>query len=244
MKIKTNNATHGRELSVEFRQSAFTLVEMIIAIGVAALVLIAVSTVLFTSLNLREATSDMVDAETPVDSAVEIIKHDLQNCVTPTNGTSRVLSGGFRAGNIMSAGISDPVAIEMFTATGALSDSQPWGDIQRVSYELKNPTDSSQAGKDLYRSVMRNLLPVSTVGVSDQLILSGVASVKFTCYDGAQWNNTWDTTSLTAIETNLPSAVRVDIQMAGNQNAQPVEFVVPIDTQSQGQSNLVATASN
>jgi type II secretion system protein J len=232
VKIKTNNT------------KAFTLVEMILAVGVAALVLIAANAVLFSALHLRDATSDMVDAESPVDAAVTFLKRDLQCCVTPTNGTSKVLSGGFRAGNITSTGVSDPVAVEMFTATGALSGSQPWGDIQRVTYELKNSTNPDAPGKDLYRSVLRNLLTVSTPTVDDQLMLSGVASVKFSCYDGAIWNDTWDTTSTMSVNTNLPLAVRVQIQMAGNPNAQPVEIVVPIDSVSRTNAVLTTTASN
>jgi type II secretion system protein J len=232
MKIGTNN------------KKAFTLVEMILAVGVAALVLIVVNVVLFTALHLRDATADTVDAESPVDAAVTFLKRDLQCCVTPTNGTSKVLSGDFRVGNISSAGVSDPVAIEMFTATGALSDSQPWGDIQRVTYELKNAADPSVPGKDLYRSVLRNLLTVSTPTVDDQFMLSGVTSVKFSCYDGAQWNDTWDTTSLTSVNTNLPLAVRVDIQMAGNANAQPVEIVVPIDSVSRTNAVLTTTTGS
>ena len=121
----------------------------------------------------------MVDAATPIDATVTFLKRDLQCVVTPTNGTSKVLSGGFRAGDgLTSAGVSDPVAIEMFTATGALSDSQPWGDIQRVTYELKNPADASAPGKDLYRSVLRNLLAASTPTVDDQLMVRGGTSVK------------------------------------------------------------------
>ena len=77
---------------------------------------------------------------------------------------------------------------------------------------------------------MRNLLAMTTPDVDEQLMLSGVASLKFSCYDGAQWNDTWDTTDPTAINTNLPLAVRVDIQMAGSDDPQPVEIVVPIDS--------------
>ena len=217
---------------------------MILAIGIAAIVLIAVNAVFFTSLHLRDATSDLVDAATPIDSAMTFLKRDLQCCVTPTNGTSKVFSGGFRVGdNIASAGISDPVAIEMFTATGALSDRQPWGDIQRVTYELKNSTTPSAPGKDLYRSVVRNLLPVSTPAVDDQLMLTGVASVKFSGYDGAQWQSAWDTTAAMAANTNLPLAVRVEIQMAGNPNAQPVEIVVPIDSVARTNAVLASSSS-
>jgi hypothetical protein len=196
----------------------------------------------FTALHLRDDTADMVDAATPIDAAVTFLKRDLQCAVTPTNGTSKILSGGFRAGNgINSVGVSDPVQIEMFTASGALSDSLPWADIQRVTYELKTPTTQNANGRDLYRSITRNLLAVSTPDVTEQLMLSGVTSVKFSCYDGAQWNDTWDTTDPTAVNTNLPLAVKVDIQMSGNANAQPVEIVVPIDSQTR--TNMVLTAA-
>ena len=214
---------------------------MILAIGVAAIVLITVNTVLFAALRLHEATAETVDAASPVDAAVTFLRRDLQCVVTPTNGTSKVLSGDFRVGEISSTGVAEPVAIEMFTATGALSDSAPWADIQRVTYELKPPTDRSATGQDLVRSVVRNLLSVTTPEVDDQLMMSGVASIKFSCYDGAQWQDTWDTTGATSVNTNLPLAVRVDIQMSGNNNAQPVEILVPIDSQSR--TNMVLTAT-
>ena len=143
---------------------AFTLIEMVLAIGVAAIVLIAVNAVLFASLRLRDVTADAVDAATPVDQAVTIIRRDLQCVVTPTNGTSKVLSGDFRAANVNSAGVPEPVAIEMFTATGALSANAPWADIQRVTYELKQPTDRTADGRDLFRSVVRNLLTDDDAG--------------------------------------------------------------------------------
>jgi type II secretion system protein J len=223
--------------------SAFTLVEMILAIGVAAIVLIAVNAVLFAALHLRDATSDVVDAAAPVDQTATFLRRDLECAVTPTNGTSKVLSGDFRVGNVNSLGVAEPVAIELFTATGALSGNSPWADIQRVTYELKDSADPSTGGKDLVRSVTRNLLTMTTPDVEDQLMLSGVASIKFSCYDGAQWQDTWDTTGATSSNTNLPLAVRVDIQMAGNNNAPPVEILVPIDSQSRTNMVLTTTGS-
>lgn len=218
---------------------------MVLAIGIAAIVLIAVNSVLFTALRLRDDTSDMVDAASPVDSAVSYVKRDLECVVTPTNGTSKVLSGGFRVGTgLSSVGVGAPVAIEMFTATGTLSDREPWGDIQRVTYELKSPTDPSAVGRELYRSVTRNLLALSTPEVTEQLMLHGVAGLKFSCYDGQQWDDTWDTTDPTSLYTNLPAAVRMDIQMAGRPDMQPIEIVVPIDAQSRTNAVLTATTGN
>jgi len=217
---------------------------MILAIGVAAIVLVSVNAALFAALRLRDATSDVVDAAAPVDQATTFLRRDLQCAVTPTNGTTKVLSGDFRAGNVSSAGVAQPVAIEMFTATGALGAGAPWADIQRVTYELKASANSSTAGQDLVRSVTRNLLALTTPAVDDQILLSGVASMKVSCYDGAQWQDTWDTTSTTSVNTNLPLAVRVDIQMSGNNNAQPIEILVPIDSQSRTNMVLTATTGN
>jgi type II secretion system protein J len=223
---------------------AFTLIEMILAIGVAAMVLIAINAVLFAALRLRNATADAVDAAAPVDQAVSFIRRDLECVVTPTNGTTKVLSGGFRVGNVNSPGVPEPVAIEMFTATGALSDNAPWADVQRVTYELKQSANRNAVGRDLYRSVVRNLLSMTTPVVQDQIMLNGVQDIKFYCFDGSQWQDTWDTTGATSTYTNLPLAVRVDIQMAGNSpaNAQPIELVVPIDAQSP--TNAVLTTSS
>jgi hypothetical protein len=214
---------------------------MILAIGVAAIVLIAVNAVLFTALHLREATQDVVDAATPVDQALTFLRRDLQCTVTPTNGTSKVLSGSFKLGVVNSAGIGEPVAAEIYTATGALGLNAPWADIQRVTYGLKNSTAVS-GRRDLYRTVTRNLLSTSTPDVTDQLMLNGVESVKFSGYNGTQWLAAWDTSDQNSATTNLPQAVRVEIRFAGDNNAkfEPVQLVVPID--SVARTNMVLTS--
>jgi type II secretion system protein J len=233
MRIKPNNLR------------AFTLIEMILAIGIAAIVLVAVNAVFFTALHLRDATQEAVDEATPVDQALTVMRRDLECAVTPTNGTSKILSGDFKVGGVTSPGIGQPVAIEMFTATGGLSEKQPWGDIQRVTYELKNSTDASSSGKDLYRSITRNLLAPTMPDVEDQLMMGGVESVEFSCFDGSQWSDTWDTTELTSATTNLPVAVRVRIQLAGDskKNAQPIEILVPVDSQSRSNATISTTST-
>jgi len=221
--------------------NAFTLIEMILAIGVAAIVLITISTVFFAAIRLRDATQNVVDNARPVDLALAVMKRDLECVVTPTNNTSKILSGDFRVGDITSSGNNEPVAIEMFTATGQLTDREPWADIQRVTYELRDPMNHNMPGKDLFRSVTRNLLSPTTLQPEDQWMMSGVQSISFSCYDGVQWWNTWDTTGMISDNTNLPVAVRVDIQPVGNQMA-PIEMLVPIDSLSRSNATLSTAA--
>ena len=207
----------------------FTLIEMILAIGISAIVLVAINAVFFTAVHLRDAATDAVDAATPIDQTVSTLRHDLQCAVTPKpNG---LMSGDFKVGSVTSTGISEPVAAEIYTATGSLGPNQPWGDIQRVTYELKA---SANGTRDLYRTVTRNILATTSPDVQDQLLLSGVANIQFSCYDGSQWSDTWDTTDASSVSTNLPLAVRISIQMSGGNNAaaNPIEMLVPIDSQS------------
>ena len=222
---------------------AFTLLEMILAVAVAAIVLAAVSAAFFTALHLQASTQAAVDEATPVDQALAVMRRDLECVVTPTNGTSKILSGDFRVGQVSSLGVNVPVAIEMYTATGALSSAAdaPWADIQRVTYGLEKPTDGSTPGMELVRSVTRNLLSTLTPNVENQPLLSGVASIQFSRFDGANWYDAWDTTDPSAGTTNLPVAIRVRIQMAESGNSaggqSPIEMLVPVDSQSR--TNMV-----
>lgn len=220
--------------------SAFTLIELILAIGVAAIVLVAANAVLFSALRLRDLTTEAVDANSPIDSTVAFLKRDLAGATSPTNGTTKVLSGGFRIGSLNNPAGGEPVAIDLCTTTGALAEKTPWAEIQRVTYGLKAPATKNSAGRDLYRNVTRNLLTLNTPEVDEQFMLGGVQSLKFSAYDGAQWLDTWDTADVTGLHTNLPWAVRVEIQMAGNANAQPVIITVPLVTQTR--TNMVLTS--
>src|ERR1044071_8715978 len=104
-------------LSFEIRHSkfshAFTLIELILAIGVAAIVLIAVNTVFFSALRLRNATTEMVDDATPIENAITILRRDLMCAVSPIPGG--IMSGDFKCGDVTSVGVADMVSLEVFT---------------------------------------------------------------------------------------------------------------------------------
>jgi type II secretion system protein J len=230
-----NTSVENSLFEIRNSKFGFTLIEVILAIGISAIVILTITAVFYAALHLRDATQDYVDSTTPINQTMAFLRRDLANVVTPTNGTTKVLSGDFKVGNVTTTGNGQPAAIEMFTTTGDLSDSKPWGDIQRVTYELRDPTTQNAQGKDLVRSVTRNLLTISTPDVKDEWMMSGVQSISFSCFDGTQWWNTWDTTGVMSANTNLPTVVKVDIQLVGN-NLAPIEIVVPIDSQSRSNS--------
>ena len=221
-------------LQLERGGRGFTLIEMILAVAITAIVLLAVSATLFTALHLRDSTQALVDAEQPLGVTGTLLRRDLMCMMSPT--TNGVFTGDFKVGQVTSPGIGQPVAMEMYTPTGALGESEPWGDVQKVTYELRTPTDPSQPGKDLIRSVTRNILATATVDVDDQWLMGGVDTMHITCFDGNVWQETWDTTDTSTSNTNLPFAVKIEIQLSGansgNGRSMPIEFLVPIDSQS------------
>jgi type II secretory pathway component PulJ len=204
--------------------------ELVLAVGITAMVLVAINGVFFSAIRLRESTSEAVEASLPTQQALAILRRDLEGAMPPT--TNGVFCGGFRVGSVASTSLNQPVDIELYTTTGALHVNEPWGEVQRVTYELRLPADRSAPGKDLIRSVTRNVLATLTPLPDNQRMMGGVQRIEFLCYDGAQWRDYWDTT---ITDTNLPTAVRVRIQLAGNNggpaDAQPIELVVPIDSQ-------------
>ncbi|MCX6922510.1 MAG: prepilin-type N-terminal cleavage/methylation domain-containing protein [Verrucomicrobia bacterium] len=216
---------------------AFTLIEMLLAVAICAIVLVAINGVFATAVRLRDKTSESVEESLPVNRALDILCRDLKGTVGPGG----YLAGDFRCGaQAMGAtmglsGEAGSAGLDFFTTTGTMSDKTPWGDIQEVFYELKAPTDRNQSGMDLVRCINRNLLATTTQTPDIQWLMGKVQTLEFDCFDGTQWRNTWDTS---AGDTNLPVAVRVRILLAPrpgeevSKAARPLEMLVSLVAQT------------
>jgi type II secretion system protein J len=210
------------------QRAAFTLIEVLIAMSVCAIVLVAVNTVFYSAIHLRNTTSDALERSLPVEQALASIQHDLANLVYATNGT---FFGPLQTTNPTNA-LPGQVGPDFFTSTAQLDGMVPWGNVQKIDYALVAPTNRIGYGQDLVRAITHNLLPVTQPELPEekQVLLSGVQSLTFLYYDGTQWQTAWDTTQ----QTNLPVGIKVQIRMAGQNNRfaaqnQPLELVVPMD---------------
>ena len=230
-------SANGGLRTLDLGDRAFTLVEMLLAVAICAIVLVAINGVFAAAVRLRDKTSDVIEESLPVTRALDILHRDLKGAVGPGG----YLAGDFKCGaQAMGArmglsGEAGSAGLDFCTSTGAIDDKTPWGDIQEVFYALKAPADRNQAGMDLVRCVNRNLLATTTQTPDTQwLIRTNVQTLQFDCYDGTQWRNTWDTS---VGDTNLPMAVRVRIQLVAkpgetSANPQPLEMLVLLDSQT------------
>jgi type II secretion system protein J len=206
------------------RRTAFTLIEMLIAVAISATVLAVISTLFFSALRLREQASDAAEQTLPADRAIAIMKRDLLGILPPG-----VLAGPMGS-DAVSIGMTQPLILEIFTTTGAPGADTPWSEVQKIDYSLQAPTNrANYAGRDLVRGVTRNLLATSTPTPEPESLLEDVQNLQFSYYDGTNWNDTWSTTL-----SNIPVAIKVSIDFAASktdtQIKPPIKFLVPIVT--------------
>ncbi len=220
--------------------------EILIATVAFSIVLAAINGVFYGALRLRNKTAASLDAAVPLQHTLAIIERDLGGIVSPGGplGGALQTSASSSSGSMSSRttgslpGQSSP---DFYTSTGVIDETSPWAEVQKVSYYLVTSTNG-QAGRDLFRSVTRNLLPSLTEQPVRQPLLSGVQTIGFSYYDGSQWRETWDSTTETTI---LPRAIKIQITLAAEEKGRlqppPVELVVPLMVEARTNQTAQAT---
>ncbi len=207
-------------------QRGFTLLELLLATAVGAVVLLAINTTFFGALRLHNTTHERIDSELVLERTLSIVRRDLAGLMLP---------GGTLSGQLQSSSFSEPtsgtagdrVTPDLYTNSGKIDGWNPFSEVQRVSYYL-TAGDSITGGKNLVRVVMRNLLPVQENTPDEQVLLHGVESATMQFYDRTGWTDTWDSEAT----STLPSALKFSLVMMRrdpNQPASaPIELVVPV----------------
>lgn len=217
-------------------QRGFTLIEVLLAVVIFAIVLAAMSTVFYSALRLRNKTAARLEEKLPVQHAAAMIQRDLSSLVAP---------GGVLASNLTTAAsgaLQAQNATPFFVNTGVIDDTSPWSEVQKVAYYLADSADQPGT-KDLMRAVTRNLLAPTDEVPTGQWLMGGVRTLTFSYYDGTAWTETWDSSTT----TNLPTAIKVQIELAslnaGQAAESPLEFVVPVVVQIRTNQTKKATAA-
>jgi type II secretion system protein J len=229
----------GRGRRGRFQQLAqtggFTLIEILLAVGIFAIVLFAMNTVFYSALKLERAISRSVDERTALNHAFAQLRRDLRGAVPPMTNSYLLPRDFLVTGGSGRLAAEQLGTLEFYTTTGRISDLEPWSELQRVRYELVAPTDPGRRGQELVRIVSRNILATATEQETEQLLVRDVESLEFECFDGATWSSAWDTT---AADVGLPQAVRVRVLLVSADpnvsrlNRDPLELMVPLMAQS------------
>jgi general secretion pathway protein J len=209
----------------------FTLLELLIATAVAAIVLLAINTTFFGALRLHNTTHEKIDSDLTQQRALGIVRRDLAGLMLPTGGNGTVLAGPLQTTEFSSSPndpAGDRVSADFYTNSGRIDGWNPFSEVQKIAYYLAPSTDGTN-GKSLVRAITRNLLPVQETGPDDQqVILADVASAEIEFYDGTDWVRDWDSTGT----STLPTAIKFRLVMArpgsNVETGGPIELVVPV----------------
>src|SRR6185436_7883658 len=180
-----------------------TLIEILIAVAIFAIVLAAINTVFYSALRLRNRSAAAFDEALPVQQAVAI--------------TNAVLG---------------QASTDFYTSAGLMDNRVPWADIERVSYLLVDSTNRAP-GMDLYRAVTRNLLSQTQDPPAQQRLMGGVQGIVFYFYNGDQWLDSWDSTTQTNLPQAIKVQIALASQgnAPASASSAPIELVVPVDVQ-------------
>ena len=215
---------------------AFTLIEVLLAVAVFAIVLGAINSVFFGALRLRNRTIESFETARPLNHALRTIQRDLEGIMPPGGRFSGKFTTTLEGlSTNITTFIGERVTPDIYTTTGPVNELARWADIQKVAYYLALPTNATttsttKPGRELVRQVTRNILSLNVEEPEAQWLLSGVETFRLYYYDGLAWNETWDGN----VNTNLPTAIKVQLTMAedyiGSVRVEPapIEIVVPV----------------
>lgn len=229
----------------------FTLLELLLAAMISAILLAAVTGVFFGTLHAQSRAYAKLEEVVPRGQAIALLKNDLENMTLP-NG---VLCGAV-LGETQGSGDQRSDDLAFSTSTGKMGDVNPWGDVQRVEYWLApSPGEGAEVKGQLVRTVTRNLLATdlevdeetyegeSPHDPYDQIettvLLDGISSLAIEYFDGQSWCDYWDST---ALSNALPKAIHVRVDFPPTDTMIPSASPIDIFCEVAGQNPAAPAA--
>jgi len=186
----------------------FTLIEMMLAIGVLAMILAMLASSFHTIAQSKVHAEARLMVDREGRALLWQLSKEVSNAVQTPYAISHVaLLGAGHMGNGLPI---DTITMSTYSAghRRALTGMTP---ENIVTYNL-TPNPSRPRWYVLQRSQQSGLL-TSTVAAQATVLADNVLSLHFRYFDGNRWGESWDSSSLPA-RTQLPIAVAIQIQMA------------------------------
>ncbi len=188
--------TENQQLSIFHSHSAFTLIEIVIAISLASVIILGIAIIFKQASSAFSQSDARNEVYQNVRATFDIIKRDISGA---TLNTSYELFKG------------EPNAITFLSSTSN-KNGQP---IALIKYFLNGNTliKSENTGTDFLNA------SISDIGVATATGLLGynVSALQFNYFDKdavVKWKNTWDST----VKKYLPSAIEVKMTISDMRN--------------------------
>lgn len=203
--------------------AGFTLLELLLAMSMAALLALALYEAMHIAIKARRTATAAVNFSHQATIAIDLIAQDLAS-VQPQNTSALnagtfTFFGPFQGAHQTGPGGADSDFISFYTIRSQRTgnDSPLSEGACYVDWTLRTDTNPPE----LVRHVTRNLLSPVQQAPQEQVICRGVRSFSVRYFDTADatWITDWDTLNQNPAST-LPKAVEVTIEMQAPDNPQ------------------------
>ncbi|HZL37802.1 MAG TPA: type II secretion system protein GspJ [Tepidisphaeraceae bacterium] len=200
-------------------RKGFTLLELLVALSMAAIVAVALFDSLRIGFKQKQIAERAVAPARIADEVMEVLRNDIQCALPPrsqmtlqqqylqgnASGQPRVFAGPFEGMQSQDARGDEADDLVFFsTASSPLHPQGANGDIKQIELTVIQPPNS--ADFVLVRNTTNNLLDPQQELPDQEILCRHVYGFSLQYFDGVQWNTFWDSTQQS---NSLPLAVAV-----------------------------------
>jgi prepilin-type N-terminal cleavage/methylation domain-containing protein len=247
-----------RNRTQNFAAAGFTMLELIVAMAMVALLSLTLFSALTVAYSGKRAAERAIKPARTASIAIEMIGRDLQSVFPPDIRNSNAINNGTTNINQVLPAYAGPFYGE--TSNGAAQiqfcclgdDATPGAPlsegIRQVELTLATDPDNRAQGSMLVRRVTKNLMATSPAEPEEEVLCRNVQSFSARYYDSnptaPSWYDSWDSTQVTDSRQNpaVPAAVELTLVLsidnsADAQSPKPVNYtvrrVIPISCSAQ-----------
>jgi type II secretion system protein J len=198
------------------QRRGFSLLELILVLGMIAVISLSMYNAMNVAAKAKRSTNDSVEPARTASIAADLIRADLEN-ILPLKAPP-AMAYEFIGQHQGGTGGGDADTVEFFTfGKDENAQDQPLSEgIRRVVLMLRTDTNPPL----LVRQVTRDLISQEQQQPDEQILATGVRGLTLRYYDGTEWQQTWDSTT---VGDALPLAIAftLDIDLPKTNAADP-----------------------
>lgn len=188
------------------RLTAFTLLELIVAIALMDVIAVALYSSMYTAFRAKETSQTVIKPYQYITPAFEFIRNDLVSAMAPDG----IMAGVFEGENVSAQGDLDADTLSFYTCSYLPDDDELSSNIVNVAYVLE--TDTEQDEIVLKRLITTNILASNTLDPDEEIIARDIVGLDIQYYDGSSsdWVEEWDSS---VQDSQLPWGVKVTLSI-------------------------------
>jgi len=220
--------------------SGFTLLEMMVALSLMAVLATALYMSLRIGFDARKRAQEAITPARASTLALEFVRRDVESALPPTG----ILAGAFVGQDAADGFGADADELVFYAAVHDIAGERPG--IREIRFAVIPLAEGGNSV--LVRRVTANLLAPITPEPVEETLCRNVTSFNLRYFDGSAWLDSWDST----VQDNaLPLAVEVDLRLGVSTSEQGEDagygivrvFLIPCSKLASGEgANLVSSS--